>query len=146
MANFGETVRWWSQTTRSSNQTAATSALMANAPAWVFLLPLKWANANIYRSRILSLTYQLFTTVSDYTAFSCTWPDGQWLTANNIESIHNSIHNSVGGFGHMQFPEVAGFDPVFWLHHANVDRLFPMWQALYPDSYIVPTVNAYGSY
>lgn len=46
----------------------------------------------------------------------------------------------------MQFPEVAGFDPVFWLHHANVDRLFAMWQALYPDSYIVPTVNTYGSY
>lgn len=97
-------------------------------------------------SRILSMTYQLFTTVSDYTAFSCVWPGGKWLTANNIESIHNSIHNSIGGFGHMQFPEVAGFDPAFWLHHANVDRLFAMWQVLYPDSYIVPTVNAYGSY
>lgn len=46
----------------------------------------------------------------------------------------------------MQFPEVAGFDPIFWLHHANVDRLVAMWQALNPDSFIVPTVNAYGSY
>lgn len=82
----------------------------------------------------------------NYTAFSCTWPGGQWITANNVESIHNSIHNSVGGYGHMQFPEVAGFDPVFWLHHANVDRLFAMWQVLHRDSYIIPTVNAYGSY
>jgi tyrosinase len=46
----------------------------------------------------------------------------------------------------MEFPEVAAFDPVFWLHHANVDRLFAMWQALNPDSYITPTANAYGSY
>lgn len=46
----------------------------------------------------------------------------------------------------MQYPEVAGFDPIFWLHHANVDRIFALWQALYPDSYITPTVNAYGSY
>ncbi|KIX98768.1 uncharacterized protein Z520_05229 [Fonsecaea multimorphosa CBS 102226] len=128
MANFSETVRWWSPDTQSSNQSAATAALLANAPA------------------IQSLTYQMFTSVANYTTFSCTWPGGQWLTANNIESIHNSIHNSIGGFGHMQFPEVAGFDPVFWLHHANVDRLFAMWQALYPDSYIEPTVNAYGSY
>ncbi|EXJ78291.1 hypothetical protein A1O3_09452 [Capronia epimyces CBS 606.96] len=128
MANFAETVRWWSTSAQASNQTAANAALMANAPT------------------ILSLTYQLFTTVTNYTYFSCTWPGGQGGVPNNIEAIHNSIHNSVGGYGHMQFPEVAGFDPVFWLHHANVDRLFAMWQALYPDSFIVPTVNAYGSY
>ncbi|EXJ88381.1 hypothetical protein A1O1_05311 [Capronia coronata CBS 617.96] len=128
MANFGETVRWWSATTQTSNQTAANAALMANAPT------------------ILSLTYQLFASVTNYTYFSCTWPGGQGGVPNNIEAIHNSIHNSVGGYGHMQFPEVAGFDPIFWLHHANVDRLFAMWQALYPDSFLVPTVNAYGSY
>lgn len=27
-----------------------------------------------------------------------------------------------------------------------VDRLFAMWQALNPDSYVEPTVNAWGSY
>lgn len=94
----------------------------------------------------MSLTYQLFTVVTSYTAMSCTWPAGKENPSNNIESIHNAIHNSVGGFGHMEFPEVAAFDPVFWLHHANVDRLFAMWQALYPDSFIAPTANAYGSY
>ncbi|ETI25886.1 hypothetical protein G647_02663 [Cladophialophora carrionii CBS 160.54] len=128
MANFSRTVRWWNQTSKSSNQSAATAALLANAPA------------------IQSLVYQMFTTVTDYTAMSCTWPGGQMGTGNNIETIHNSVHNSIGGYGHMQFPEVAGFDPVFYLHHANVDRLFAMWQALYPDSYMEPTVNTYGSY
>jgi tyrosinase len=28
----------------------------------------------------------------------------------------------------------AGFDPIFWLHHANVDRLGVMWQAIYPSA------------
>ena len=46
----------------------------------------------------------------------------------------------------MAYPETAAFDPVFFLHHANVDRLLAMWQVLYPESYIVPTVNEYGTY
>ncbi len=84
--------------------------------------------------------------VMNYTAFSCTMPADHMATANNIEGMHNSIHNSIGGYGHMGYLEVAAFDPVFWLHHANVDRLFAIWQALNPDSYIEPTRNAYGSY
>jgi tyrosinase len=44
----------------------------------------------------------------------------------------------------MIFPEVAGFDPVFFLHHTNMDRMSAMWQALNPDSYLVPTTNTYG--
>lgn len=46
----------------------------------------------------------------------------------------------------MAYPEVASFDPIFWLHHAQVDRVFAMWQALNPDSYIEPSVNTFGSY
>lgn len=41
-------------------------------------------------------------------------------------STHNSGHNFIGG--HMS----GGFspnDPIFWLHHANVDRLWANWQA-----------------
>ena len=70
--------------------------------------------------RILALTYQLLTVPSSYTSFACTEaPGGLTNTANNIENIHNGIHNFVGGNpGHMVYPEVAAFDPVFWLHHA----------------------------
>ncbi|KAK4934531.1 hypothetical protein LTR10_024231 [Elasticomyces elasticus] len=128
LANLSTTVRWYNPSTGQSNQSASNAALRANAPT------------------ILSLTYQLLTAVSNYTTFSCTWPGGRSGVANNIEGIHNSIHDSVGGFGHMEYPELAGFDPVFWLHHANVDRLVAMWQVLNPDSFVVPTVNAYGSY
>ena len=32
---------------------------------------------------------------------------------------------------------VAAFDPLFWLHHANVDRVFAIWQTIYPDQFTV---------
>ena len=35
----------------------------------------------------------------------------------------------------MTYLATAAFDPVFWLHHCNVDRLFALWQGIYPNSY-----------
>ena len=40
----------------------------------------------------------------------------------------------------------SAFDPIFWLHHANVDRLFAIWQTIYPDSYVTSEVNVYGTF
>ncbi|KAK2038005.1 Di-copper centre-containing protein [Colletotrichum somersetense] len=51
----------------------------------------------------------------------------------SIEDIHNAIHNYTGGGGHMSDPGIAAFDPIFWLHHVNVDRLFAIWQACHDD-------------
>jgi len=40
---------------------------------------------------------------------------------------HNNIHNAVGyGPGFMS-ELLAPVDPIFWLHHANVDRLWDLW-------------------
>lgn len=30
---------------------------------------------------------------------------------------------------------VAAFDPVFWLHHCNIDRLFYLWQCANPSKW-----------
>ena len=38
---------------------------------------------------------------------------------------HNSVHRRIGGF--MEDPNTAGLDPIFWLHHCNVDRLWAAW-------------------
>ena len=46
----------------------------------------------------------------------------------------------------MTYPEVAGFDPIFFLHHSNVDRILAMWQALYPDNWVEPGENLFGTY
>lgn len=38
----------------------------------------------------------------------------------------------------MTYLDYSAFDPIFWLHHAMVDRCFALWQVLYPDSYVEP--------
>jgi tyrosinase len=41
---------------------------------------------------------------------------------------HNVIHNAVGGNGGlMADPDAAAADPIFWIHHANIDRLWFIW-------------------
>ena len=44
--------------------------------------------------------------------------------------LHNLVHRWVGGnMVDMTSPN----DPVFWLHHCNIDRLWAEWQAMHPD-------------
>ena len=52
-------------------------------------------------------------------------------TFGQIESQpHNIIHVLVGGnTGWMSDPNLAARDPIFWLHHANIDRLWSVWIA-----------------
>ena len=40
---------------------------------------------------------------------------------------HNAVHVDIGGL--MQDPDTAAQDPIFWLHHANIDRLWAIWLA-----------------
>ncbi len=43
---------------------------------------------------------------------------------------HNAVHVIVGGpSGYMYDPALAGLDPIFWLHHCNIDRLWSAWLA-----------------
>ncbi|HEX6901869.1 MAG TPA: tyrosinase family protein [Thermoanaerobaculia bacterium] len=50
--------------------------------------------------------------------------------------LHNRVHLWVGGD---MLPGTSPNDPVFFLHHCNVDRLWAKWQALHPGSPYVPT-------
>lgn len=38
---------------------------------------------------------------------------------------HDIVHSTLGGL--MGDPDTAGQDPIFWLHHANIDRLWKRW-------------------
>ncbi|QRV97159.1 tyrosinase [Ceratobasidium sp. AG-Ba] len=51
----------------------------------------------------------------------------------SIEQPHNKIHLIVGGAGHFGDNDTSAFDPIFHLHHCNVDRLWAFWQHIYPD-------------
>ena len=92
----------------------------------------------------------------NYTVFSNNASQNQWIKDHgqdpsshyvvSLESPHNAIHLSVGGFyqegnynaspirganGDMGDNETAGFDPIFYFHHCFVDYTFAIWQRVH---------------
>jgi hypothetical protein len=51
---------------------------------------------------------------------------------NQISGVHGSVHVRTGG--DMGSVPTASYDPIFYLHHANVDRLWADWQTAHPDA------------
>ena len=64
--------------------------------------------------------------------------------SGSLEALHGTYHGLVGGDsvpkansgqgtpgGHMSRVPVAAFDPIFWMHHCQIDRLFAIWQAIH---------------
>jgi len=49
---------------------------------------------------------------------------------------HNAIHVWVGRT--MSLIASSAFDPIFWAHHANVDRLWALWQQQHSDVSLPP--------
>jgi tyrosinase len=49
-----------------------------------------------------------------------------------LEGIHSRIHGWVGGT--MNDPRVAAYDPIFWAHHAMIDRCWYLWQLRNPGA------------
>ncbi|KAF5690448.1 tyrosinase precursor (monophenol monooxygenase) [Fusarium circinatum] len=68
-------------------------------------------------------------------------PEATLETASgSIEDLHNSYHLIVGGAaggaaGHMNDTSTAALDPIFWMHHCQIDRLFAIWQAANGDEH-----------
>ncbi|KAH7061712.1 hypothetical protein BKA63DRAFT_573421 [Paraphoma chrysanthemicola] len=65
--------------------------------------------------------------------------------ANTLEQGHGWVHGIIGGGyvdgtfkGHMWPLEYSAYEPLFMLHHTNVDRLFAMYQAAHPDRNFAP--------
>lgn len=50
--------------------------------------------------------------------------------SGGVENLpHNRVHVQIGGQnGFMSDPSTAALDPVFWLHHCNIDRLWEVWR------------------
>ncbi|KAI0433855.1 tyrosinase [Xylaria sp. FL1042] len=100
------------------------------------------------------LVYRLLTYPMDYPHFATLARDENAASAGastskvtndiNVEFVHNNIHYWVGGNGgHMSQIPVATFDPTFWLHHCNIDRLFAIWQSLNPDKWFETDIQRY---
>jgi tyrosinase len=88
--------------------------------------------------------YNLFSYYNDYIYLA----NEEWTpqlsngSLESLESLHDTIHLLAGGqntrMGHMSYPPYAAFDPIFWLHHCMVDRIFALWQTLHPETWITP--------
>ncbi|KAK8014508.1 tyrosinase precursor [Apiospora arundinis] len=68
--------------------------------------------------------YRVFTTANDYETMASTSDPGP-----SFEMPHDQVHTAMGAI--MYYTDYSAFDPVFWLHHANVDRLYALWQAIH---------------
>jgi tyrosinase len=61
---------------------------------------------------------------------------------NSLESVHGSVPVAVGGngpAGHKSVVPVAAFDPIFWMHHYQIERLLTLWMAIYYESKVPDT-------
>jgi tyrosinase len=92
-----------------------------------------------YSSR-RAATYALFS-IPDFSDFSGTMRNvnGTPNSWNSVESVHNGVHVNAGGqWGHMTAVAYSAFDPLFWMHHCQIDRLIAMYQAVHPGRVISP--------
>ncbi|WP_283150106.1 tyrosinase family protein [Silvimonas soli] len=68
-----------------------------------------------------------------------TFSHGGGATGALEKTPHGDIHVAVGGnTGLMSLFETAALDPIFWLHHANIDRLWEVWQHRNPGVNVNP--------
>jgi tyrosinase len=55
---------------------------------------------------------------------------------SQLEDIHGAVHVWVGGtMGQIPW---AAYDPIFWAHHAMIDRLWRLWQNRHPNPVFPP--------
>ncbi|KAH9913106.1 uncharacterized protein B0H18DRAFT_1126575 [Fomitopsis serialis] len=101
-------------------------------------------------SQVRTQTYQMLTRLVTWNYFSNHTTKQNPPIANSLETIHDNMHLLIGGNeqyeGHMSDVPVAGFDAAFFLHHANVDRLLSLWQAINYDVWVTPGDQPGGTY
>jgi tyrosinase len=76
----------------------------------------------------------VFATLPDATDVAAAMANATYNPfAQALEGVHNSGHVWVGGT--MMSITTAPADPVFWMHHAEIDRIWAAWQAANPGQH-----------
>jgi tyrosinase len=71
--------------------------------------------------------------LSNYNEFSHALEAGILEGTNQTETgMHNEVHNWVGG---TMATYNSPADILFWLHHANIDRIWAIWQKEHPNEH-----------
>ncbi|ATY59791.1 tyrosinase precursor [Cordyceps militaris] len=86
------------------------------------------ANNNLHNSSLKASLFDAFVRAKSFSDFS-TYSE----VGNSVEGVHNSVHLDAGCAGQFIDSEYSAFDPLFMLHHANVDRLWAYWQSIHPE-------------
>ncbi|KAL4246233.1 hypothetical protein ABKN59_009367 [Abortiporus biennis] len=102
-----------------------TVAILRSKLYSLFSYPLRAAN-----DQDKSLYWNNFSNIGYQTQPGVQPPRFVW---SSLEDPHNKIHLDIGGNGDMAFNEMAAYDPIFFFHHCNVDRLYALWEYIYPD-------------
>ncbi|KAM3503244.1 hypothetical protein MY10362_004325 [Beauveria mimosiformis] len=87
------------------------------------------ANQKLYSRNYKSWLYDVFSRAKSFSEFATTASKG-----SSLEGVHNAIHWDAGCGGQFMDSQYAAFEPLFMLHHSNVDRLWAYWQAIYPEA------------
>lgn len=76
----------------------------------------RWSITREWRPQYLPLAAEVDAVMSrpDFDSFQRT-----------LEQVHNNVHRAVGG---EMATATSPSDPLFWVHHANIDRLWADWQ------------------
>ncbi|KAF2130392.1 Di-copper centre-containing protein [Dothidotthia symphoricarpi CBS 119687] len=88
------------------------------------------------------ILYKLLTTYQPFNQVSNKANGG---TIGNFETLHDGVHNAFG-LGHMGIVEVSAFDPIFWFHHCNMDRIVALYQYRYPDTWVEDAEQVKGTF
>lgn len=122
---------------KDGNSRNLVDVLNGNIVAWLNQGDPTASNPNSVRGQYVSCLH-----ATNYNSFSNT-ESASHSGEVALEKAHNSIHLAIGGFdipgqgnvdeirganGDMAENETAAFDPIFFFHHCNIDRIFWVWQ------------------
>ncbi|MFF2040754.1 tyrosinase family protein [Kitasatospora sp. NPDC058170] len=132
---------------RSSDSQVTTGPFAYSTGNWT--LNVRPDSRSYLRRQLGSATAQLptRTETSGVLAIS-TYDAAPWNSAsdgfrNNLEgwrgvNLHNRVHVWVGG---LMTTGMSPNDPVFWLHHCFIDKLWSEWQRLHPSAGYLPAAG-----
>jgi tyrosinase len=115
---------WWDWTSAESHQNGLPGAYTANGPALqsgpvpaIGGQPARRTTRNPGDPSFLPTPQDVdnLLQLTDFRDFS-----------DQLQNIHDGIHGWVGG--DMGSIGTSAFDPVFWAHHAMIDRIWYLWQ------------------
>eukprot|EP00775_Hariotina_reticulata_P012252 gene12252-12389_t len=98
---------------------------------------------NTLSTNAISYANQFTNFVMLGTSWSCTW-GGVGCPVTNLESTHGTIHWHIGGS--MGSVPTAAKDPIFMMHHANIDRILQAWQGSNPLVWFAAGTESSGNF